>query len=208
MKYYFAHPVNVYNTPLEQAMITLLYIYGRDNFLDMDIVNPNTPEFQKMYNEAKAASGGTHGQHKGMDVFYEFLKKPEVCGCFSMPFLDCRMGLGVAGETQKTLRLNKSAWIIEPTHELFEEQLMKFISKPKPLNGYFKVRPITEYEKRMLRDHPGELKENPPDFVVGHEETRLRTFLQYGGQMRPYAEAHNVKMPPPPDFYALNPKKK
>jgi len=77
-----------------------------------------------------------------------------------------------------------------------------------PQNCFFRIRPFTSEEVILLRDHPGELKNDPPSFVVSHEETRLRTFIQYGGQMRPYAKAHKVKLPVPEDFYALDPKKK
>lgn len=200
MKLYFAHPVNVYNTPLEDAMLALI----ARRFTPVEIVNPNTPEYQKMYSEMKAATGGTHGAHKGMDIFYKMLEG--LNGCISMPFIDCRMGLGVAGETQKTLKAGKDAWLIEPSHELTREELDEFAANPQ--NEFFRIRPLTKGEVLILRDHPGDLKDNPPAFVVGHEETRLRTFIQYGGQMRPYAEAHKVKLPVPDDFYALDPKKK
>lgn len=200
MKLYFAHPVNVYNTPIENAMLALLaHCFPEDK-----IINPNTPEGQKAYTEAKAASGGTHADHKGMDVFYKMLESLD--GCVSMPFLDCRMGLGVAGETQKTMRSGKPTWLIVPSHELTVEEIDRFTENPQ--NSLFTIRLFTKEEVRSLRDHPGELKDNPPPTVVGHEETRLRTFVQYGGQMRSYAEAHKVKLPVPEDFYALDPKKK
>lgn len=200
MRIYFAHPVNVYNTPLEGAMMVLI----AHCFPEAEIVNPNTPEGQKAYEEAKAASGGTHGDHKGMDVFYKMLESLD--GCVSMPFLDCRMGLGVAGETQKTVKAGKYAWLIEPLHELTAIEIEMFVANPQ--NGLFRIRPLTEEEVRLLVDHPGELKDNPPHIVVPHEETRLRTFIQYNGAMRPYAEAHKVQLSVPDDFYALDPKKK
>jgi len=200
MKLYFAHPVNTYNTPLERAILTLIV----HHFPEAEIVNPNTTEYQKMYAEIKAATGGTHGAHKGMDIFYHLLE--ELDGCVSMPFLDCRMGLGVAGETQKTVRAGKSAYLIAPSHELTIREIEQFIQNPH--NGFFRIRPFTEKEIRILRDHHGDLKDNPPAFVVGHEETRLRTFIQYNGQIRPYVEAHKVKLPVPEDFYALDPKKR
>lgn len=199
MKLYFAHPVNVYNTTLEDAMLKLI----AQRFFGVKIVNPNTPEYQKMYNEMKTASGGTHADHKGMDIFYKMLEGLD--GCVSMPFLDCRMGLGVAGETQKTVKAGKSAWLIMPSYELTAAEIEQFVANPH--NGFFGIRPLTEEEVKTLRNQ-GELKDNPPPFVVGHEETRLRTFVQYGGKMRPYAEAHKVKLPVPEDFYALDPKKK
>lgn len=197
MKLYFAHPVSVYNTPLENAMLTLI----AHCFPGVEIANPNTPEYQRAYNEAKAASGGTHADHKGMDIFYKMLEGLD--GCVSMLFLDCRMGLGVAGETQKTVKAGKSAWLIEPSHELSEEELDLFVKNPQ--NGTFAIRKLTDYEVYELCRYL-DLKTLRPPFVVAHEETRLRTFIQYNGAMRPYAKAHIV--PVPEDFYALDPKKK
>lgn len=199
MRIYFAHPVSVYNTPLEDAMLVLT----AHCFPEGEIVNPNTPEYQRAYSEAKAASGGTHADHKGMDIFYKMLESLD--GCVSMPFLDRKMGLGVAGETQKTVKAGKDAWLVEPSHELTQEELDAFVANP--LNGAFWVRKFNDDEVHALRSRE-ELKADPPDFVVGHEETRLRTFIQYNGAMRPYAEAHKVKLPVPDDFYALDPKKK
>lgn len=200
MKLYFAHPVNTYNTEIEKAMLILIAY----RFPGVEIVNPNTTEYQKAYEAAKAASGGTHGDHKGMDVFYEMLKQLD--GCVALPFLDRRMGLGVAGETQKTLKAWKDAWLIEPSRELTPEELEAFVKNP--LNGSFVIRQLRPSEVQVFLDHPGDLKDNPPPIVVPHEETRLRTFIQYGGAMRPYGEAHKVKMPPPAGFYALDPKRK
>lgn len=199
-RFYFAHPVSVYNTPLERAMLVLI----AHCFPEVEVVNPNTSEYQKAYTEAKAATGGTHADHKGMDIFYTLLEKLD--GCVSMPFLDCRMGLGVAGETQKTVRVGKPAWLIVPSHEVTPEKLDTFIVYP--CNGIFSIRLLNEEEVRLLRDHSGDLKDSPPPFVVPHEETRLRTFIQYGVVMRPYAQAHLVSLPVPSDFYALDPKKK
>lgn len=199
MKLYFAHPVNVYNMPLEGAMLTLI----AHCFPQVEVVNPNTLEFQQAYEEAKAASGGTHADHKGMDVFYKMLEGLD--GCVSMLFLDCRMGLGVAGETQKTIKAGKSAWLIVPSHKLTIQELEQFVVNP--LNGFFRIRKLTDDEVYSLYLRQ-ELKTDPPAFVVPHEETRLRTFLQYNGAMRPYAEAHKVKLPVPEDFYALDPKQK
>lgn len=196
---YFAHPVNVYNTPLEQAMLTLI----AHCFPGYEIVNPNTPEYQRAYEKVKATSGGTHGAHKGMVVFYEILEG--LSECVSMPFLDGRMGLGVAGETQKTVKSGKTAWLITPSRQLTAEDLDSFVANP--LNGTFTIRLLHDDRVHALCEHSGELKDNPPSFVVGYEETRLRTFMQYGGAMRPYISAHNVSLPVPEDFYALDPKK-
>jgi len=201
MKLYFAHPVNVYDTPLEGAMLRLI----ANRFPGAKIINPNTAECARMYREMKVSTGGTHADHKGMDIFYKMLE--DLDGCVSMPFLDCRMGLGVAGETQKTVKSEKSAYLIVPlSRKLTDAEIAQFISNPR--NGLFSIKPLDEESVRILRNHPGDLKSKPPFFVVGHEETRLRTYIQYRGQMRPYAEAHNVQLPVPDNFYALDPKKK
>ena len=139
-----------------------------------------------------------------MDIFYKMLE--DLDGVIALPFLDCRMGLGVAGEVQKAVKSGKRTWLIAPAQEWDVVELERFVMNP--LGSHFKIRPLTDEEMRDMCDHPGELKDNPPTCVVGHEETRLRTFIQYGGKMRPYSEAHKVKLPAPEDFYALDPKKK
>lgn len=199
LKYYFAHPVSVYNTKLEEAIMVLI----RHCFPRIEVVNPNTPDQQKAYKKERTASGGTHADHKGMDFFYRTVENCD--GCTSMPFLDCRMGLGVASETQKALKAGKPAWLIEPSHELTQAEMDAFTANP--LNGSFMIREFHEDEVSVLVNTQ-DLKANPPAFVVSHEETRLRTYLQYDGAMRPYAEAHKAKLPVPDDFYALDPKKK
>lgn len=196
MRLYFGHPVNTYNTPVEDAVIELI----RYHFPGVEIDNPNTPEYQERYDKLKESTGGTHGAHRGMDVFYETIKDDD--GCVALPFLDGRMGLGVAGEAQKTLVYGKTVWLIEPSHELSEAELAEFVKDPR--NGAFKIRELNEYEKAEFLRH-SDLKASRPAFVVPHEETRLRTFMQYNGPARPYAKAHIV--PVPSDFYALVPKK-
>lgn len=190
---YFAHPVNTYDTPVEKAVLTLV----AHCFPTAEIANPNTPDQQKAYDAKVSATGGVHADHKGMEVFYQ--KVEECDSCVAMPFLDRRLGLGVAGETQKALKLGKHAWLVEPSHELSAEELDAFAANP--LNGSFRIRQFTQEEICTLRDHPGDLKNDPPANVVPHEETRLRTFVVYNKERRPYAESHTVRMPVPEGFY-------
>src|SRR5437879_2125387 len=82
MKLYFAHPVNVYGTPLEDDLIAAI---GR--LLDCEVECPNQPHHAEGY------------QHAGMSYFYDEIL-PGCDGCVVLPFPDGKLGRGVAGEAK------------------------------------------------------------------------------------------------------------
>lgn len=186
-KIYFAHPLNVYDTPLEEAVETLI----RLTLFEYEVESPNKPHHQKGYEEWKARTETSRDKHNAMAYFYEVVM-PECVGCVSMPFLDRRMGLGVNGETKKAIERGEPVWFIAPTRTATQKDLDEFIADPQ--NGLFIVRPFTEDETQLI------LREDLL-ICVPHQETRLRTFFVYNGPKRPYIEAHLVQMPIPEGFY-------
>ena len=118
---------------------------------------------------------------------------PTCYGCVSLPFLDGRMGLGVAGETKQAILRGEPTWYVAPTKkDATQEDLDEFVKNPH--SSLFMVRQFTGEEKELI-------VRGDPTFVVPHQETRLRTFYVYNKVMRPYAEAHLVSMPIPEGFY-------
>ena len=186
-KLYFAHPINVYDTPLETAVETLICL----SFPQFEVESPNKPHHQKGYEEWKARTEVSRDKHNAMAYFYEVVM-PQCVACVSMPFLDRRMGLGVNGETKKAIERGEPTWFIAPTRTVTQKDLEDFIENPK--GGLFIVRPFTEDEEQLI------LREDPL-ICVPHQETRLRTFFVYNGPKRPYAEAHLARMPIPDGFY-------
>ncbi len=166
-KIYFAHPVNLYGESLEEAFLRFIaYCLTEGNLAAIE--NPNQPHHQEGY------------RNRGMDYFFDEVLPKCKGGCVALPFLDGRMGLGVAGEAKWFLERSMPVWIVEPFH---------------PLNVLlFKVRPLSGDEGvRLLQDDP--------QLVVPHEETRLRTWTVYNRKKRPYELAHLVQMPIPEGFY-------
>jgi hypothetical protein len=163
-KIYFAHPVNSYDTSLEDSVMQLIAhcLTGGDL---AGIENPNQPCHQEGYKD------------RGMNYFFDEVLPNCRGGCVALPFLDGRMGLGVAGEAKWFVERGMPVWVLEPTRP-----------------GLFCVRPLTSAEESLLLRCDERL-------VVGHEETRLRTWLVYSREKRPYEVAHLVTMPIPDGFY-------
>ena len=195
-KIYFAHPVNTYGTPLEIAIIDLI-----TKELHCTVENPNQPHHQKGYEEWKARTAKNRDTHNAMAYFYEEVL-PKLDGCVALPFLDGRLGLGVAGETKKFIERVQTVWFLEPVRILTLEELEEFVRSPS--NGFFRVRPFTPREITLIqKEVPEKISELVQDarLVLQHQETRLRTFRVYNHEKRPYGLAHLVSMPIPPGFY-------
>ena len=188
-KIYFAHPLNIYNTPLETAVETLIGVF----FPEYKIESLNKPHHQKGYEAWKMRTETSRDRHNAMAYFYEVVM-PQCTACISMPFLDRRMGFGVNGETKNIIE--RWGWepifFIAPTRTATQADIDEFIADPK--SGLFIIRPFTVDEILLI------LREDPL-ICVPHLETRLRTFLIYNGPKRSYAEAHLVQMPIPDGFY-------
>ena len=187
---YFAHAVNIYGTPLETSAVRLIADYL--GIRPEDVENPNQPHHQVGYTEYAKRPKAADVNHKGMNYFYDEVL-PLCDGCIAMPFLDGRMGIGVAGEAR---------WYVDYAMPVYLFQLG--IAKPTTADivafeqdhdsGLFYIEPATPEEREWLL-------ESNPCLVVPHIETRLRTWLVYNKTMRPYAEAHLARLPLPDDFY-------
>lgn len=188
---YFAHPANIYNAPLEDAVIQLIV----EHFLDAVVENPNQPHHRVGYDKYAERVKLSSTAHKGMNYFYDEVL-PQCDGCVVMPFLDGRMGLGVAGEAKWFVERSLPVWTVFLTEEASLEALRRFTENPQ--NGCFCIRQLTKGETTLLLGQD-------PQLVVPHEETRLRTWKIYNRERRPYEEAHLVSMPIPPGFYPDKP---
>ena len=193
-KIYFAHPVNIYNTAIENAFIALItheLCNGDPMAIEMAIENPNQPHHQVGYTNFAQRLKESGLNHKGMNYFFEEVL-PYCAGCVAVPFLDSRFGLGVAGELRWFVERNQPVWFVSPQCLLSADDLESFIKNPT--TDYFLIRSISPEEKQLIISSDQKL-------VVPHEETRLRTWRVYSQEMRPYQEAHMVKMPIPEGFY-------
>jgi len=190
-KIYFAHPTSMYSTPIESVLIRLIARELADGDLNL-IENPNQPYHQVGYNQyaKRVRESGTN--HKGMSYFYAEVLPGCTGGCVGAPFLDGRLGLGVAGEMKWSLERGRPVWTVVPSNKLLHNGTQVFV---RDIPGvFFSVRPITDEEAKLV------LSEDPK-LVVPHQETRLRSWMVYDRIIRPYELAHLVTMPIPDGFY-------
>ncbi len=197
-RFYFAHPVNVYGKPLEEAIIALI-----ESVFPNDVVeNPNQPHHQEGYTKYAERAKQSSTKHKGMNYFYDEVL-PHCDGCVAVPFLDGKMGLGVAGEVRWFVKRGLPVYVATPAKaDITAEDIENFIANP--LSGLFAIGPLSKDHRVDFLSWSEEKEESEktrPQFVVPHLETRLRTWLVYNRQYRPYEEAHLVSMPEPPGFY-------
>ena len=97
---YFAHPVNVYDTDLERALLACI----AERFPAYRILNPNAPEHAAGY----AA--------KGMRHFFEDIL-PQCDLCVLLAFPDRQIGKGVYAEAEQLHDGCNPVWEILPSGE-------------------------------------------------------------------------------------------
>ncbi len=175
---YFAHPVNTYDTPLEAEILKLI----RERFPEVVIENPNQPHHQKAYLEWKKKYQNVV-QKSGMTYFYDIVLPKCNYGTIALPFLDEKIGAGVAGETIFSLKKGRGAWLIEPN-----------------LNH---IRSFRQHECELLLKWE-ELKDNASDKIaqeeVGNElvlsikETRAYTWKIMYKVFKSYDQSHLDKI--------------
>lgn len=172
---YFAHPVNTYDTQLEQDMLALIAMC----FPEMTIENPNQPQHQKGYSEWKERLKNTPSQ--GMNYFFDAVLPDCEAGTVALPFLDGRLGAGVAGETIFSFKKERRIWLLEPTETGFN------------------LRPFWQNEIDLLLDWEERKNEAPTreareavenSLVLSIKETRIYTWFLYNKIMKPYEQAH------------------
>lgn len=98
---YFAHPINVYGTELEQKLLRALAA----RFPEWTIVNPADPEHGEAYERRKRETG------KGMGYFLEEVL-PKCHGGVIMPFRDGKWGIGVFKEAELLENRGCPLWLI------------------------------------------------------------------------------------------------
>lgn len=98
---YFAYPINVFNTPLEQRLLSEI----SNSFPDWKIENPNQSHHQKNYQIWR--------KEKGNGILY-FLEEvlPKLDTGIALPFSDGMFGAGIVGEINFFLERDKLAWEI------------------------------------------------------------------------------------------------
>ena len=113
LRMYYMHPVNTYNTPLEQdQMADIRRKFGRE----WDVVNPNAPEHQKAYDEMKQKTGN------GMPYFVALAD-----GCQAgvyLPFRDGKIGAGIAMEVRSLLGRGCQVWELRHDGRLFHTRVL------------------------------------------------------------------------------------
>ncbi len=181
---YFAHPVNTYNTPLEERAIRLLERF----FPTARIENPNQPHHAAAYQEYKKKQEDQR-TGRGMRYFFDVVL-PACNGCGAMPFLDGKIGAGVAGEAAHFIEKGQPVYMVEA-----EKESVRLFTKEeaRQILDWSNMRTVSKSSDEWLR--------TGNEVVSSIEETRLRTWRIYNRERRPYEEAHLVSMPIPPGFY-------
>jgi hypothetical protein len=210
---YFAHQINGYSTALERSVEALAAdFFGipqkYDESIGAGIENPNQKHHQEAVKVLSKRARLADTNHKGMNHFFDVV----LPGCdsgFAWPYLDGRMGLGVAGEIKWLLERDRPVFLVYLTREPTDAELRAFEKDHR--SGLYAIRQFTDDEKAMLLAHdPKAVDETKvgreilpwEKLVLPHLETRLRTWNVYNTPpMRPYETAHLATMPLPPGFY-------
>lgn len=168
-KLYFAHPVNVFGTELKTHH---LIPFLQRAFKTWEIEDPDQPHHQQGYKDWKARLEGNPQKHGGMSYYYDVVL-PACRGCVAMPFLDCKLGAGVAGEAKFFAQYNHPVFLLQYSERYSTWRASNFTSR----------------ERMWLLDRN-------PLFVLSIEETRARTWLspeEYNKVKRPYETAHLIE---------------
>lgn len=172
---YFAHPVNTYDTQLEQDMLSLIATC----FPEMEIENPNQPQHQKGYVEWKERFKNSPSQ--GMSYFFDVVLPNCDAGTVALPFLNGRLGAGVAGKVIFSLKKERGVWLLEPA-----------------VTG-FNLRPFWQNEIDLLLDWNNRKNATPNreesekienSLVLSIKETRVYTWAVLYKIPKPYRLAH------------------
>ncbi len=115
---YFGHPVNTYNTALEEELLCSI----SERFPRVNIETPNTAEHQRSYDEWKKKTG------RGMDYYFKIVL-PKCDGGIFLPFRDGMWGAGVYGEAEFLFGQGKRVW--EITHMSSVSSVLELPKKSK-----------------------------------------------------------------------------
>ncbi len=176
---YFAHPVNTYNTDCEVQMLSLIQLY----FPHYVIENPNQPHHQEGYKKWKKENENIPGK-SGMSYFFDIVLPACDAGTIALPFLDGKIGAGVAGEVIYAIKQKRGVWLIEAPK-------LKTIRSFTPQE----IELLLDWEGRKNKALTREVREdveNAP--VLSIKETRIRTWKVLYKVFKPYSEAHLDKI--------------
>lgn len=108
---YFAHPINTYNTPLEQMLLEKIQHHLGDDVL---VINPADVRHQEIIVLLKGRYADP--DEASQQIMNYFLIIAESCdGGVGLPFLDGKIGAGVYAELTGIAKDNNPLWLI--THE-------------------------------------------------------------------------------------------
>lgn len=105
---YFAHPIDVYGTPLQARLIEKI----EKDFPEYSVENPN-----QLHHDSNYGFWREHTE-SGMTYFTEFLKYGKIAGEIFLPFEDGMIGAGVAKEIKRVQGLGKKIFEIDRTGEI------------------------------------------------------------------------------------------
>jgi hypothetical protein len=111
-KLHFGHPMNSYNTGIEERLIKVI----KKTFLDYELDNCNQPKHQK------AAKEWYNKTHKKMSYFYQVFIPEMAIGVF-LPFRDGMYGAGVYGEAVLMRQFKKPIYQISLDGKITELEL-------------------------------------------------------------------------------------
>lgn len=98
MKYYFAHPISIYNTRKESVLIDMI---NRTTFLSNPwVLNPNSEYHENQY------------KLKGMDYFLTLVDECDALIIY--PFEDGTIGAGIVKEALRAIDKGKRIYQIDP----------------------------------------------------------------------------------------------
>ena len=111
---YFGHPINAYNTGLENQLLRRI----SEAFPDWEIENPNQKWHQEGYSCWKKTVGN------GMDYFFKKVL-PDCHGGVFLPFRDGAWGAGVVGEADFIAGQGFPIWQITCAGEISRVDIAK-----------------------------------------------------------------------------------
>lgn len=108
---YFAHPINTYDTELEEALLERI----RETFPRMRILNPNDPQYSEGW--------GRYQQQYGNPMLYFVVEIMPICtgGTIALPYRDGMWSPGVFFEMMETYTVDRPVWTITPDGRIRRE---------------------------------------------------------------------------------------
>jgi len=113
-KLYFGHPINVYDTTLESALLERISVA----FPGWEVENPNQKKHDEGYERYKRETG------RPMD-YYTIEVLPSCDGGVFLPFRDGAWGAGVFKEAEAIAARGCPIWVISPEGEVRAVDLAK-----------------------------------------------------------------------------------